>query len=66
MAALSPALPVLHLCHLQPQLSSWTLQEEFAASHSWFHPHRLDAHGHFAAFEIPEKMAYLIEAFVAD
>jgi len=66
MAALSPALPVLHLCQLEPHVPAWTLQEEFAASHPWFHSHRLHAKGHFAAFEIPEEMARLIEAFVAD
>jgi len=66
LAALSPPLPVLHLCQLQPQEPAWTLQEQFAASHGWFHPHRLHAHGHFAAFEIPEETAWLIEAFVAD
>jgi len=66
MVALSPTVPVLHLCQLEPQVPAWTMQEEFAASHPWFQPHRLRAHGHFAAFEIPEEMAGLIENFVAD
>lgn len=66
MAELSWALPVLHFCQLQPQVPAWTVQEDFAASHPWFHPHRLHAHGHFAALEIPREMTRLIEAFVAD
>jgi hypothetical protein len=51
---------------LQPQVPAWSVQEDFAASHPWFHPHRLHAHGHFAALEIPREMTRLMEAFVAD
>jgi hypothetical protein len=64
MTELVPALPVLHLCQLQPQVPAWTVQEDFAASHPWFHRHRLHAPGHFAVLEIPGEMTRPIEAFV--
>ncbi|HYM76248.1 MAG TPA: alpha/beta hydrolase [Candidatus Dormibacteraeota bacterium] len=65
LAALTPHLPVLHLCQLPADSPAWTQQEEFARSHPWFEPRRLNAHGHFAPLEIPGEMARLIEAFVA-
>jgi hypothetical protein len=35
-----------HLCQSEPLVPAWTLQQEFAASHPWFHLHRLQARGH--------------------
>jgi len=40
-------------------------QETFAAAHSWFRPHQLEAHSHFPMFEVPELIALAIEAFVS-
>ena len=66
LAALQPPVPVLHLCQLPADSPAWTQQEQFASSQPWFEPHRLSAHGHFAAFDAPEEMAALIESFVRE
>jgi len=64
LSELNPSLPVLHL-YAQPEDPRYlAAQQSFAASHSWFRVHRLNARSHFPMFEVPDEMANAIEEFV--
>lgn len=64
LAGLQPPLPVMHL-YAQPEDPRYlAAQQFFAAAHSWFRVHRLNARSHFPMFEVPAAMAAAIEQFV--
>jgi pimeloyl-ACP methyl ester carboxylesterase len=64
LSSMNPPLPVMHL-YAQPEDPRYlAAQQLFAASHSWFSVHRLNARSHFPMFEVPGDMADAIEEFV--
>lgn len=64
LSHLAPPVPVLHLYATPEGKEFLDAQEAFAAAHSWFRVHRLDAHTHFPMFEAPEAIALAVESFV--
>ena len=64
LAAIHPALPVLHL-YSQPKDDAYLwAQEAFSAAHPWFRVRRLSGETHFPSLEIPDETAEAIEAFI--
>jgi pimeloyl-ACP methyl ester carboxylesterase len=59
------APPVLHLYAQPPDPAYLAAQQAFATVHPWFRVMRLDAQSHFPMLETPERMAEVIESFVA-
>ena len=65
LAALSPAVPVLHL-YAQPEDPGYlAAQQSFSAAHPWFAVRKLHARSHFPLLEAPDEVAAAIEQFVA-
>jgi pimeloyl-ACP methyl ester carboxylesterase len=64
LAALSPALPTLHLYATPDDRAYLALQQAFAASHPWFTVRKLAARTHFPMFEDSTAMAVAIDRFV--
>ena len=64
VSALEPAVPVLHIYAQPGDPSFQEEQRKFAATHPWFHLHKLSAHSHFPMFEVPEQMRETIEDFL--
>lgn len=65
LAALDPAVPVLHM-YAQPEDSGYlAAQRSFGAAHPWFQVSKLEALSHFPMLEVPDEMATAIERFVA-
>ncbi|MFP5330794.1 MAG: alpha/beta fold hydrolase [Acidimicrobiia bacterium] len=65
LSSFDPPPPTLHLYAQPPDPSYLEAQLDFATSHPWFRPIRLDAASHFPAFEVPDAMAGFLEAFVS-
>lgn len=64
LAALSPAVPVLHL-YAQPEDPNFlAAQQAFAADNPWFRVVKVDARSHFPMLEAPDAMAEGIERFL--
>jgi pimeloyl-ACP methyl ester carboxylesterase len=64
LAALKPALPVLHL-YAQPDDPGYLdAQKSFGAAHPWFRVRNVKAHSHFPMTEVPDEIAAEIESFV--
>lgn len=53
----------LHLYAQPPDDAVLAAQQDYAATHQWFHVHRLAARSHFPMFEVPDEMAAVIEEF---
>ena len=66
LAALSPAVPTLHLCVATPDSDTIAVQREFAGRHPWFEVVPLAASSHFPMLEIPDEMAGAIARFRAE
>jgi pimeloyl-ACP methyl ester carboxylesterase len=65
LAALDPAVPVLHM-YAQPEDSGYlAAQRSFGAAHPWFQVSKLEALSHFPMLEVPDEMATATERFVA-
>jgi pimeloyl-ACP methyl ester carboxylesterase len=63
MAAIEPALPVLHL-YAQPDEPGFLMaQQSYSDAHPWYHVHKLAARSHFPMFEVPTDMAVAIKGF---
>jgi hypothetical protein len=57
-------VPVLH-AYAQPDDPGYLeAQRAFAAEHSWFSVHKLDARSHFPTIEAPDQLAVVIGEFV--
>jgi pimeloyl-ACP methyl ester carboxylesterase len=56
--------PTLHLYAQPADDAVLRAQQAYAAEHPWFRVTRLDAHSHFASFEVPEQISTAIESFV--
>jgi pimeloyl-ACP methyl ester carboxylesterase len=64
LSALSAPVRTLHL-YAQPDDAQYlAMQAAFAASHGWFHVHRVAASSHFPMFEAAPQMAASIDQFV--
>jgi pimeloyl-ACP methyl ester carboxylesterase len=64
LAALTPPPQTLHI-YGQPDDPGYLAgQQAFAAENPWFHVHKVEALSPFAAFEMPDALAAIIEAFV--
>jgi pimeloyl-ACP methyl ester carboxylesterase len=66
LAALSPAVPTLHLCVATPDSDTIAVQREFGLRHPWFEVAPLAASSHFPMLEIPDEMAAAIARFRAE
>lgn len=65
LAALDPAPATLHL-YAQPDDPAYAeAQRTFADTHAWYEFERLEAASHFPMFEIPDRVARRLAAFVA-
>lgn len=65
LAALSPAVPVLHL-YAQPEDPGYlAAQQSFGAAHPWFAVRKLQARSHFPLLEAPDEVSAAIEQFIA-
>ena len=56
--------PTLHVYAQPADNGVLAAQQSYAATHPWFHVHRLEAKSHFPMFEVPAEMARVIEEFV--
>lgn len=66
LAAIHPALPVLHL-YSQPKDDAYLwAQQAFGDAHPWFRVRRLSGETHFPSLEIPEETAEAIDAFIRE
>jgi pimeloyl-ACP methyl ester carboxylesterase len=64
LAALTPPVPVIH-AYAQPDDPGYLeAQRAFAAEHTWFSVHKLDARSHFPTIEAPDQLAAVIGEFV--
>jgi len=64
-AALTPAVPLLHLYSQPRDPAILQAQQDFARAHPWFRVQRLDGHSHFPALESPEAVVKAILEFAA-
>ncbi len=62
--ALQPC-PTLHVYAQPGDDAVLAAQQDFASSHPWFEVVRLDARSHFPMFEVPDRMAEVIETFAS-
>lgn len=65
MAQAGRPCPTLHVYAQPADDTVLAAQQAYAAEHSWFQVHRLDALSHFPTFEVPEELAEVVERFVA-
>ncbi len=63
LEGLEPPCPTLHVYAQPPDDDVLGPQEAYARTHPWFRVHRLEARTHFPMFEIPERLAAVIEDF---
>jgi pimeloyl-ACP methyl ester carboxylesterase len=64
LAAMDPAVQVLHMYAQPDDFGYLAAQQTFAAAHAWFHVAKLQASSHFPMLEVPDEMAVIIEKFV--
>ena len=66
LASTGAPCPTLHLFAQPEDPQFLAAQQDFAASHPWFHVRRITAHSHFPCLERPDDTAAAIRTFLRE